>query len=80
MKFQPIETGLCLALAAVAGLTAMQAAGPIAPAHSKSWQLVQTFHGDEFAIDSGLSLGDCVEAMPENQAAKGLSFACEVER
>lgn len=49
-------------------------------AQSAGWRIVQYYKGDAFVIDHGLTHDDCDDMLPRNQAAKGLTFACELER
>ena len=44
-----------------------------------TYSLVMEYQGQAFAIDHDMSFGDCFDALPRNDARKGLSFACELE-
>ena len=43
------------------------------------FQLVQDYRGDALIIDSELTQDDCLTALPDDQADKGLTFSCELE-
>lgn len=74
-----------IAIAAVAlpiGAALSQGSAPVAvsePAPERTWQLVQFYKGDAFVLDHGMTHDDCDDAVPRNQAAKGLRFSCELE-
>lgn len=72
---------IALALIPVAALVQASAAPTptIKPAPAATWELVQYYKGDVFGLDRGMSHDDCDDALPRNQAAKGLRFSCEVE-
>ncbi len=42
-----------------------------------NWQIVEEYKGQRFVMDSGLSTEDCTSALPHNDVAHGLYFACE---
>lgn len=44
-----------------------------------TYSMVMEYRGDAYVIDHGMSFGDCFDALPRNDARKGLSFACELE-
>lgn len=41
--------------------------------------LIMEYRSDAYALDTGMSLSDCMAALPSDQADKGLTFACELE-
>lgn len=43
------------------------------------YALIMEYRGDAYALDTGMSLEDCYAALPDSQAAKGVSLACELE-
>lgn len=63
---------------AVAGIvhlaiTSVGAEASTGPAYA----LIMEYQGDAFALDTGMTLGDCFEAMPRNDVAHGMYYACE---
>lgn len=42
-----------------------------------TWQLVMEYRGDAFVIDHSLTLADCLAALPRNDVARHVTFACE---
>ena len=58
---KPLFHSLAIPAAALGAI--IGASFPAKPVESVSaWQLVESFNGEEFAIDHGLTLSDCVAA------------------
>lgn len=41
------------------------------------YALIMEYKGDAYALDTGMTFGDCFAALPRNDASKGATFACE---
>jgi hypothetical protein len=67
-----IAIGLALIALGAAAITA----GRNASEHG-TYRLIENYQTDSFVIDHGLTLGDCVEALPRNDVQHGITFACE---
>ncbi len=71
----------CSMIRAIVTIAALAATIVAANAANPSrWSLVMEYRGDAFILDHGLTLGDCLAAMPRNDVVRHVSYACEVER
>ena len=66
---------LTLALAAttltLTGCTTTQGA------QGNAYALIMEYRSDAFALDTGMSLSDCLAALPRNDIAHHVTYACE---
>lgn len=78
-SFLALMAGITLGAGTLATLGSKYVTQQARSIDQSSYSLVMEYQGNAFVLDQDLSVGDCFEAMPVSQTAKGLHFACEQE-
>jgi len=69
-----------LSFLAIAPLAACAAPATHATSYAATWSIVMEHSGNAYALDHGLTLGDCMAALPVNRPDLDQWYACERDK